>query len=72
MDDLDSLLDLEGAAFGDEDEGVFEDDDVGVGPSIKAGKEGGSERENSENTRPMPTRKTMETHFFPFSKTPSF
>ena len=42
MDDLDALLDLEGAAFGDDDEGVFEDDDVGGGgPSTKAGEEDG-------------------------------
>ena len=41
MDDLDALLDLEGAAFGDDDDdGVFEDDDVGGGgPSTKAGEE---------------------------------
>ena len=43
MDDLDALLDLEGAAFGDDDEGVFEDGDVCGGPSIKAGKEGEKE-----------------------------
>ena len=40
MDDLDALLDLEGAAFGDgDDEGIFEEDDVGGGPSNRAGKE---------------------------------
>ena len=40
MDDLDALLDLEGAAFGDDDQGVFEEDDIGGGPSVKAGKGG--------------------------------
>lgn len=37
MDDLDALLELEGAAF-EEDKGVFEDDDVGPG---KPGEEEG-------------------------------
>jgi len=79
MDDLDALLDLEGAAFGDDDEGVFDDDDVGVGgPSIKAGKERrGSEKRDSGKYSPDCRRRRLEKRWrdslsFCFSNSPSF
>ena len=45
MDDLDALLDLEGAAFDDDDEGVFEDDDMGCPSKPCEKREGERERE---------------------------
>ena len=59
MDDLDALLDLEGAAF-DDDDGVFDDDDnVGAGP--KQGKKRERRRETKREKGPSPfRRRTMK------------